>query len=32
LWVGMIAEAALVEHQAAKALPAIRESLEQFLN
>jgi TetR/AcrR family transcriptional regulator, transcriptional repressor for nem operon len=32
LWIGMIAEAALIEHQAAKALPAIRDALEQFLN
>jgi TetR/AcrR family transcriptional repressor of nem operon len=32
LWVGMIAEAALIEHQAAQALPAVRNALEQFLN
>jgi AcrR family transcriptional regulator len=32
LWVGMVAEAALIEHQAATALPAIRKALEQFLN
>ena len=32
LWVGMVAEAALIEHQAAKALPGIREALERFLN
>jgi TetR/AcrR family transcriptional regulator, transcriptional repressor for nem operon len=32
LWVGMVAEAALIEHQAAKALPGIRKALEQFLN
>jgi AcrR family transcriptional regulator len=32
LWVGMVAEAALIEHQAATALPAIRQSLQQFLN
>ncbi|MFN6549756.1 TetR/AcrR family transcriptional regulator [Mycolicibacterium septicum] len=32
LWVGIVAEAALIEHQAAKALPAVRESLEQFVN
>jgi TetR/AcrR family transcriptional regulator, transcriptional repressor for nem operon len=32
LWIGMLAEAALIEHQAAKALPAIRQSLQQFLN
>ncbi|MDT5219307.1 MAG: hypothetical protein QOF15_1412 [Mycobacterium sp.] len=32
LWVGMVAEAALIEHQAATALPAIRKSLEQFLD
>ena len=32
LWVGMLAEAALIEHQAAKALPDIREALERFLN
>src|ERR1700738_2648560 len=29
LWVGMVAEAALIEHQAATALPAIRRALEQ---
>src|SRR6202021_334123 len=27
LWVGMVAEAALIEHQAAKALPAVRNAL-----
>ena len=32
LWVGLVAEAALIEHQAATALPAIREALQQFLN
>jgi TetR/AcrR family transcriptional repressor of nem operon len=32
LWVGMVAEAALIEHQAGKALPGLREALEQFLN
>jgi AcrR family transcriptional regulator len=32
LWIGMLAEAALIEHQAATALPAIRQSLQQFLN
>jgi AcrR family transcriptional regulator len=32
LWVGMAAEAALIEHQAAKALPAVRNALEQFLD
>jgi len=32
LWIGMAAEAALIEHQAAKALPGIREALERFLN
>jgi TetR/AcrR family transcriptional repressor of nem operon len=32
LWVGMVAEAALIEHQAASALSGIREALEQFLN
>jgi TetR/AcrR family transcriptional regulator, transcriptional repressor for nem operon len=32
LWVGMVAEAALIEHRAATALPAIRQSLQQFLN
>ncbi len=31
LWVGTVAEAALIEHQAAKALPAIREALAQSL-
>ena len=30
LWVGMAAEAALIEHQAGKALPAVRKALEQF--
>jgi TetR/AcrR family transcriptional regulator, transcriptional repressor for nem operon len=32
LWVGMVAEAALIEHQAGKALPGIREALHRFLN
>ena len=32
LWVGLVAEAALIEHQAAQALTAVRESLEQFVN
>jgi TetR/AcrR family transcriptional regulator, transcriptional repressor for nem operon len=32
LWVGMVAEAALIEHQTARALPSIREALESFLN
>ena len=32
LWIGMVAEAALIEYQAAKALPGIREALERFLN
>jgi AcrR family transcriptional regulator len=32
LWVGMLAEAALIEYQAAKALPALREAVAQFLN
>ena len=32
LWVGMLAEAALIEYQAATALPGIREALERFLN
>jgi TetR/AcrR family transcriptional repressor of nem operon len=32
LWVGMVAEAALIEYQAAKALPALREAVERFLN
>ena len=32
LWVGMVAEAALIEHQAGTALPDIRKALEQFLN
>jgi AcrR family transcriptional regulator len=31
LWVGMVAEAALIEHQSGRALPALREALEQFL-
>jgi AcrR family transcriptional regulator len=31
LWVGMSAEAALVEHQAGKRLPRIRATLEEFL-
>src|SRR5271170_5700324 len=30
LWVGMAAEAALIEHQAGKALHAVRKALEQF--
>ncbi|MEZ0364580.1 TetR/AcrR family transcriptional regulator [Mycobacterium sp. pUA109] len=32
LWIGMTAEAALLEHQAAAALPAIRAALEHFVN
>ena len=32
LWIGMVAEAALIEYQAAKALPALREAVERFLN
>ena len=32
LWVGMVAEAALIEHQAARALPGVREALQRFLN
>src|SRR5580693_5901797 len=32
LWVGMVAEAALIEHQAATALPGIRAAIEQFVN
>lgn len=32
LWVGTVAEAALIEHQAATALPAIRQSLQECLN
>jgi TetR/AcrR family transcriptional repressor of nem operon len=32
LWVGMVAEAALIEHQAGKAVPGIRDALERFLN
>lgn len=32
LWVGMVAEAALIEHQASGTLPGIREALERFLN
>jgi AcrR family transcriptional regulator len=32
LWVGMLAEAALIEHQAAKALPDMREALKRFLD
>jgi TetR/AcrR family transcriptional regulator, transcriptional repressor for nem operon len=31
LWVGMAAEAALLEHQAGAALPGIRAALEQFV-
>jgi TetR/AcrR family transcriptional repressor of nem operon len=31
LWVGMVAEAALIEHQEATALPALREAVGQFL-
>lgn len=31
LWVGMVAEAAIIEHQAGAALPALREAIEQFL-
>ncbi len=30
LWVGMVAEAALIEHQAGTALPALREAVRQF--
>lgn len=30
LWVGMVAEAALIEYQAAAALPAIRSALDEF--
>lgn len=30
LWVGMVAEAALIEHQAAQALPAVRSALDAF--
>jgi TetR/AcrR family transcriptional regulator, transcriptional repressor for nem operon len=32
LWVGMVAEAALIEYQAGTALPALREAVEQFLS
>jgi TetR/AcrR family transcriptional regulator, transcriptional repressor for nem operon len=32
LWIGMLAEAALIEYQAAKALPGLREALERFAN
>lgn len=32
LWIGMVAEAALIEYQAAKALPGLREALERFLD
>jgi TetR/AcrR family transcriptional regulator, transcriptional repressor for nem operon len=32
LWIGMVAEAALVEYQAATALPGLREALERFVN
>ncbi|MCV7096459.1 TetR/AcrR family transcriptional regulator [Mycobacterium kubicae] len=32
LWVGMVAEAALIEHQATKALPAVRDALKRFLH
>jgi len=32
LWIGMLAEAALIEHQAGKALPSVRNALEQFLD
>jgi TetR/AcrR family transcriptional regulator, transcriptional repressor for nem operon len=32
LWIGMLAEAALIEYQAATALPALRAAVEQFLN
>lgn len=32
LWVGATAEAALIEHQAARALPGIRSALEQFVD
>jgi TetR/AcrR family transcriptional regulator, transcriptional repressor for nem operon len=31
LWIGMVVEAALIEHQAATALPALREAVGQFL-
>jgi AcrR family transcriptional regulator len=30
LWVGLVAEAALIEHQAGEALPALREAVAQF--
>jgi TetR/AcrR family transcriptional regulator, transcriptional repressor for nem operon len=30
LWIGLVAEAALIEHQAGKALPALREAVAQF--
>jgi TetR/AcrR family transcriptional repressor of nem operon len=30
LWVGLVAEAALIEHQAGKALPALRKAVAQF--
>jgi TetR/AcrR family transcriptional repressor of nem operon len=32
LWVGMVTEAAPIEHQAGTALPDIRKAPEQFLN
>ncbi len=32
LWIGMTAEAALIEHQAGTALPEVRSALEHFLN
>jgi TetR/AcrR family transcriptional regulator, transcriptional repressor for nem operon len=31
LWIGMVAEAALIEYQSAKALPGLREAIERFL-
>jgi hypothetical protein len=30
LWIGMVAEAALIEYQAAAALPGLRAAIEQF--
>src|SRR6201996_6805372 len=32
LWIGMIAEAALIEYQAATALPGLREALDRFVD
>jgi AcrR family transcriptional regulator len=32
LWIGMVAEAALIEYQAATALPGLREALERFVD